>query len=147
MAARFGDGAVAERADELRAAAAPLADADAEAYEAFLAATQRPRDEPGRAEAVERARAGTIAVPVVIADVAGEVARLAADLVLNGNPNLRSDAAAAVHHAAGAAATAAELLAANVRGGQGAAERDRAREIAEAARVLATQVDRERPRS
>jgi methenyltetrahydrofolate cyclohydrolase len=147
MAARFGDGAVAERADELRAAAAPLAAADAAAYEAFLAATRRPRDEPGRAEAVERARAGTIAVPVVIADVAGEVAGLAADLVLNGNPNLRSDAAAAVHLAAGAAATAAELLAANVRGGQGAAERDRAREIAEAARVLATQVDRERPRS
>jgi formiminotetrahydrofolate cyclodeaminase len=143
MAARFGDGAVAERADELRAAAAPLADADAAAYEAFLAATRRPRDEPGRAEAVERTRAETIAVPVVIADVAGEVAGLAADLVRNGNPSLRSDAAAAVHLAAGAAATAAELLAANVKGEQGAAERDRAREIAEAARVLAAQVDRD----
>ncbi|OZM80969.1 cyclodeaminase/cyclohydrolase family protein [Pseudonocardia sp. MH-G8] len=143
MAARFGDGAVAARADELRAAAAPLADADAAAYGAFLDATRRPRDEPGRAEAVSRARADTIAVPAVIADVAAEVAGLAADLVLNGNPNLRSDAAAAVHLAAGAAATAAELLASNARGEQGAAERDRARELAEAARVLAGQVDRE----
>jgi methenyltetrahydrofolate cyclohydrolase len=143
MAARFGDGAVAERADELRVAATPLADADAAAYEGFLEATRRPRDDPGRADAVARARGETIAVPVAIVDVAGEVAGLAADLVLNGNPSLRSDAAAAVHLAAGAAATAAELLAANVKGEQGVAERDRAREIAAAARVLAGQVDRE----
>jgi formiminotetrahydrofolate cyclodeaminase len=140
MAARFGDGAVAERADELRNRAAPLADADAAAYGGFLAATRRPRDEPGRAEAVRRARDDTIAVPVVIADVAGEVAGLAADLVLNGNPHLRGDAAAAVHLAAAAAATAAELLDANVKGEQGVAERDRAREIAAAARRLADQV-------
>lgn len=143
MAARFGDGAVAERADELRVTATPLVDADAAAYEGFLEATRRPRDDPGRADAVARARGATIAVPVAIVDVAGEVAGLAADLVLNGNPNLRSDAAAAVHLAAGAAATAAELLAANVKGEQGVAERDRARAIAEAARVLAAQVERD----
>lgn len=141
MAARFGDGAVADRADELRSLAAPLADADAAAYGGFLAATRRPRDEPGRAEAVRRAREDTIAVPVVIVDVAGEVADLAADLVRNGNPHLRGDAAAAVHLAAAAAATAAELIAANVKGEQGVAERDRAREIAAVARRLADQVD------
>jgi formiminotetrahydrofolate cyclodeaminase len=141
MAARFGDGAVAGRADELRATAAPLADADAAAYGAFLEATRLPRDDPGRAEAVARTRTETIAVPARIADVAAEVAGLAADLVLNGNPHLRGDAAAAVHLAAAAAATAAELLAANVKGEQGVAERDRARELAEAARVLAAQVD------
>ena len=143
MAARFGDGALAARADELRAIAAPLADADADAYGAFLAATRLPRDEPGRAEAVARARADTIAVPAMIAEVASEVAGLAADLVLNGNPNLRGDAAAAVHLAAAAAATAAELLAANVKGEQGVAERDRARDLAAGAAELAAQVDRD----
>lgn len=136
MAARFGDGAVAGRADELRAAAAPLADADAAAYGGFLEALRRPRDDPGRAEAVARARVETIAVPVVIAEVAGEVAGLAADLAAHGNPHLRGDAIAAVHLAAAAAATAAELLAENVEGDQGVAERDRVRAIAERAGSL-----------
>jgi formiminotetrahydrofolate cyclodeaminase len=136
MAARFGDGAVAGRADELRAVAAPLADADADAYRGFLEALRRPRDDPGRAAAVARARAETIAVPVVIAEVAGEVAGLAADLAAHGNPHLRGDAIAAVHLAAAAAATAARLLAENVEGDQGVTERDRARAIAERAGSL-----------
>ena len=142
MAARFGDGAVADRADALRARAAPLADVDAAAYEGFLEATRRPRDDPDRAAAVASARSDTIAVPTEIAEVAGAVAGLAADLVLNGNPHLRSDAAAAVHLAAAAATTAAELLAANVAGEQGVAERDRARTIAATARRHAAAVDR-----
>ncbi|MHA6620734.1 cyclodeaminase/cyclohydrolase family protein [Pseudonocardia sp. DLS-67] len=147
MAARFGDGPAAERAaeraDELRSLAAPLADADAAAYGGFLAAVRLPRDEPGRAAAVRRAREDAIAVPVAIAGVAGEVAELAADLVRNGNPQLRGDAAAAVHLAAAAAATAAELIAANVKGEQGVAERDRARGLAVVARRLADQIARD----
>jgi formiminotetrahydrofolate cyclodeaminase len=137
MAARFGDGAEAERADTLRAAVAPLADADAVAYRAYLAATRLPRDAPGRADAVAAARRETIAVPALIAEVAGAVAELAAGLARSGNPNLHGDATAALHLAAAAATAAAELIAANVRGDVGAAERDRAREIGAHARRLA----------
>jgi methenyltetrahydrofolate cyclohydrolase len=141
MAARFGDGAAADRAaeqaDTLRAAATPLADADADAYRAYLAATRLPRDHPGRVDAIAAARREAIAVPARIAELAGAVAELAADLARTGNPNLHGDAAAAVHLAAAAATTAAELIAANVAGDAGIAERDHAREIALAARRLA----------
>lgn len=137
MAARFGDGTGAERADALRAAVAPLADADAAAYAAYLAATRLPRDDPGRGGAIAAARQEAIAVPARIADLAGEVAALAADLARTGNPHLRGDATAAVHLAAAAATTAAELIAENVRDGAGAAELDRARDIGAAARRLA----------
>ncbi|OLS99313.1 hypothetical protein BJF90_39455 [Pseudonocardia sp. CNS-004] len=75
-------------------------------------------------------------MPVVIAEVAGEVAGLAADLAAHGNPHLRGDAIAAVHLAAAGAATAAQLLAENVEGDQGVTERDRARAIAERAGSL-----------
>ena len=138
MAARFGDDeSAAERADALRAAVAPLADADAAAYGAYHAAPRLPRDDPGRAEAIAAARRETIEVPARITDLAGQVAELAADLARSGNPNLHGDAAAAVHLAAAAATTAAELIAANVTDDTGAAERDRARDIGTAARALA----------
>jgi formiminotetrahydrofolate cyclodeaminase len=137
MAARFGDGTGAERADTLRAAVAPLADADAAAYRSYLAATRLPRDDPGRAGAVAAARQEAIAVPARIAELAGEVAELAADLARTGNPNLHGDATAAVNLAAAAATTAAALIAANVGDGAGAGELDRARAVASAARRLA----------
>jgi methenyltetrahydrofolate cyclohydrolase len=137
MAARFGDGTEAERADTLRAAVAPLADADAVAYRAYLAARRLPRDDPGRAEAVAAARRETIAVPALITEIAGAVAELAAGLTRSGNPYLRGDATAAVQLAAAAGTAAAELIAENVTGDVGAAERDRAREIGAAARRLA----------
>ena len=141
MAARFADGTAAERAaeraDALRAAVTPLADADAAAYRAYMAATRLPRDDPGRADAIAAARTETIAVPARITELAGEVAEVAADLARSGNPNLHGDAGAAVHLAAAAATAAAELIAANVADDAGAAERDRARGIGAAARRLA----------
>jgi methenyltetrahydrofolate cyclohydrolase len=137
MAARFADGADPDPADTLRAAVTPLADADAAAYRAYLAATRLPRDDPGRAEAIAAARRETIAVPARIAELAGAVAELAADLAGTGNPNLHGDASAAVHLAAAAATAAAELIAENVTGDAGAAERDRARHVGAAARRLA----------
>jgi methenyltetrahydrofolate cyclohydrolase len=137
MAARFGDDAATERADALCAEAAPLADADAAAYRAFLAASRLPRDDPGRADAIAAAREEAIAVPARIADIAGEVAEIAAELARSGNRNLHGDATASVHLAAAAATAAGELVAANVAGDTGAAERDRARAVGEAARRLA----------
>jgi formiminotetrahydrofolate cyclodeaminase len=140
MAARFGDedaAPAAERADALRAAVAPLADADAEAYSAYLAATRLPGDDPGRADAIAAARRRTIEVPRRITELAGEVAELAAGLARSGNRNLHGDAAAAVHLAAASATAAAELIAANVADDAGAADRDRARDIGARARGLA----------
>jgi methenyltetrahydrofolate cyclohydrolase len=137
MATRFGDGAATARADALRVEAAPLADADAAAYRAYLAAVRLPRDDPGRAHAIAVARAEAIAVPARIAELAAAVAELADGLARSGNPNLRGDATAAVQLAAAAATTAAELVAANVAGEVGVAERDRARAVGTGARRLA----------
>jgi len=138
MAARYGDGALAERADALRAEVASLADADAAAYEAFLAATRLSRDDPRRAEAIASTRREAIAVPVRIVEIAGAVAELGADLARHGNRNLHGDAVASVHLAAAAAAVAAELVATNATGDTGAAELQRARAVAAAARQRAS---------
>ena len=137
MAARYSadtPGRVADEADGHRERAAALADADAAAYGAFLAALRRPRDDPGRAAAVASARDAAAAVPAEIAALAGAVSDLAAPLVHGGNPNLRGDARAAVLLAAAAADTAAGLVEINV----GADPRvGRARAIADAARSRA----------
>jgi formiminotetrahydrofolate cyclodeaminase len=112
MAARFSDGnwpeaaRAAARAAELRERAAALAPADAEAYEAVLAA----RGEDGGA-ALERAAA----IPLELAELAAEVAELAADAAEHGNPNLRGDAAAGAALAEAGARAAANLVAINLR--------------------------------
>jgi formiminotetrahydrofolate cyclodeaminase len=137
MAARFSDSPVAAEADDLRARAAPLADADAAAYGAFLAATRLPKDDPSRADAVAAARKDAVGVPAEIGRLAASVAELAAGLVRDGNPNLRGDAVAAVHLAAAAADTAAELVAANR---PPAEDLDRARAVAAAVRQRAAEL-------
>jgi formiminotetrahydrofolate cyclodeaminase len=132
-----GRRSVVGEADGLRARAAVLADADATAYAAFLAALRLPRDDPGRACAVESARDGAAAVPGEIAALAAAVSDLAVPLVDGGNPNLRGDAVAAVLLAGAAARTAAELVAVNV----GADPRtDRARAYAAAAQDRADRI-------
>ena len=79
MAARFApDGwergsEIVRRAEELRARAEPLADADAAAYGAFMAARTP--------ETVER----IVAIPYEIAVIAAEVAELAALVATEGN--------------------------------------------------------------
>ena len=110
MAARFAPeewerrAEVVGRAEELRARLEPLADADAEAYGAFLA-------EPGPA-AAER----IVAIPHELAELADEVARLAALVAAEGNPNVSGDAAAGADLAAAAASVAARLTAINAAG-------------------------------
>ncbi len=134
MASRFGDGAEATRSEDLRHRAAALDDSDAVAYGAFLTAVRLPHDDPGRLAAVAEARRGAIGVPAEIGELAAEIAELAAGLARHGNPQLRGDAVAAVRLAAAAAGTAAELVAANVHGEEGVAERERVRLLATAAR-------------
>lgn len=124
MAARFASGeeAAAARAAELRARAPQLADEDAAAYARFL----RDRD-PGP----------IAAVPLRVAELAAETAELAARLAVEGNPNLRGDAAAGAALAAAAAASSALLVRINLEGTPGDERVARAAELAAAAAASA----------
>ncbi len=107
MAARFAPdewkrrAEVVARAEELRACVEPLADADAAAYGAFMANSGQ--------ENTER----IVAIPFAIAQVAAEVAELAALVAAQGNPNVSGDAAAGADLAAAAASIGARLVAIN----------------------------------
>lgn len=111
MAARFASAdwerraEVLNRVEELRALAEPLADADAEAYGAFLADRSD--------ETAER----IVAIPLALAGIGGEVAELAAVVAAEGNPNVHGDAAAGADLAAAATSIAARLVAINAREG------------------------------
>jgi len=122
MSARFARrhwedaaGAVAQ-AEALRHRAEPLAQLDAEAYEAVLAVrralTTLPETE--RDAAMCRALSHAAAVPLAIAEVAADVADLAALVAEKGNPNVAGDAAAAAVLAEAAARAAATLVAVNL---------------------------------
>lgn len=108
---------LAERADVLRGRAEPLADADATAYRAVLAAYRLPRDD-GEAR---RARIRTTLieaadVPLTIAELGCEVAEVALGLAESGNPNLLGDALTAALLASAAARSAATLAELNLAG-------------------------------
>jgi formiminotetrahydrofolate cyclodeaminase len=135
MAAQFSNkhwddaDAAAARARELRERAAPLAQADADAYEAVIAA----RGEPGYDEALSRAAD----VPLAIVEAAADVAELAAELAAQGNPNLRGDAVTAALLAEASARAAANLVEINLAERDGDRRIDRAQELASAAGAAA----------
>ena len=135
MAARFSgkqwDRAdeVVTRARELRTRAAPLAEADAEAYGAVIAA----RGTPAYDEALSLAAD----VPLTIAQAAADVGELAAELAAGGNPNLRGDAATSALLAESAARAAANLVEINLAHKPGDERITRARELASAAGAAA----------
>ena len=112
MANRFS-GTGAERAEELRAAAAVLADADAAAYDGYLRAARSARVSGDQA-AAEAALAAATDVPLAVLEIAVEVSQLAAAVAADGNHRLRGDATAAALMASGAAAIAAVLVRENV---------------------------------
>ena len=107
MAARFASeewerrAEVVSRAEELRARVEPLADADAEAYGAFMSARSQ--------ENLER----VVAIPFELAEIAVELAELASLVAAEGNPNVSGDAAAGADLAAAVASIAARLVAIN----------------------------------
>ena len=79
MTARFSEkklgedaAEIAARADELRAEAGELAQADAEAYGAYLEAIRRPEDDPSREAAVRDATDRSAAVPLRIAEIGAD---------------------------------------------------------------------------
>ena len=111
MAARFAPddwprrAEVVGRAEELRARAEPLADADAEAYGAFMASRS------------EEDREWIVAIPFELVEIAAEVAELAVAVANEGNPNVTGDAAAGADLAAAVASIAARLVEINARAG------------------------------
>jgi methenyltetrahydrofolate cyclohydrolase len=116
---------LAARARALREEVAPLAGADAEAYEAFQAC---PED--------VAARERTIAVPLRMAELAAEIAEAAALAFKHGRGVVRADAAAGALFAEAAAKAAANLVAVNL-GNAADERRERAREYARRASAAA----------
>ena len=106
----------AAHADRVRNRVAALAEQDAEAYQAVLAAFALPREpEPEvRSRQIRRSLERAARVPTEIAEAASAVAVEAVELAKRGNPNLRGDAFTAATLAAAAARAAAELVRLNV---------------------------------
>ncbi len=109
---------LAAQARELLRQAAPLAQADADAYGGVLAARRAPGqpDTRPRAEQVSAALARACEVPLEVAELGDRVAALAADVAERGNPAVRGDALAATQLAAAGAQTAAALVHINLAG-------------------------------
>ena len=123
----------AARAERLRDRAAPLAQADAEAYRAVIAAFRA----PGRAGAAA-ALSAACAVPMEVAEIGAEVAEIAAAIAAGGNPNVRGDAITAALLAASGARAAAALVKINLTGAEDDGRPARAEHLAaEAARLAA----------
>jgi formiminotetrahydrofolate cyclodeaminase len=141
MAARFADGqwseaaGAAAQAARLRTLAEPLPREDAEAYAAALEALRRPAagDPAERDRLLGEALSRAADVPLRIAEVAADVAALAADVVEHGNPNLKGDAAAGAIFAEAAARAAAHLVSINLAATRGDDRAARAAALADAA--------------
>src|SRR6185437_576369 len=104
MVARYSDGArydaglmgrVVAEADELRATAVELAEADAAAFGAVGAAYQLPRSDAGRPEAIASALAGAARPPADVVRLALRLIPLAEELLTGGNRSVITDVGAA----------------------------------------------------
>jgi methenyltetrahydrofolate cyclohydrolase len=122
MAARFSTAQLidaasrATYADRVRSQVAALAEQDAQAYQAVLAAFALPRepDPQVRRRQIRRSLEWAAQVPAQIAEIASNIATEAIEITKKGNGNLRGDAFAAAALAAAAARAAAELVRLNV---------------------------------
>lgn len=129
MAARFAPegwerrAEIIGRAEELRARIEPLADRDVAAYGAFLA------------ERTDVTLDRIVAIPFELVEHSAELARLAALVAVEGNPNVRGDAAAGAELAAAAASIGDRLVAINA--SRGDPRIARTRELAVEARNAA----------
>lgn len=142
MAARFSTAALidaasrAAHADRMRTQVAALADQDAQAYQAVLAAFALPRqpDPQVRRRQIRQSLQRAAQVPAQIAEIASDITIEAIELAKRGNPNLRGDAFTAAVLAAAAARSAAELVRLNVElGNLGGDLADRATHAADTA--------------
>jgi formiminotetrahydrofolate cyclodeaminase len=125
MAARFSVGrldgaeAMVRDAERLRSRAADLADADADAYGAVIAAYAGSREEDEQRERIRAALTRATDVPVQVAQIGAETARLAGRLAVEGKRDVRGDAVTGLLLAEAATRSAAHLVAVNVRAGGG----------------------------
>jgi formiminotetrahydrofolate cyclodeaminase len=133
---------LAEQARELRDRAGPLAQADAEAYRAVLAAL-RARDTaaPGKPQ-MAAALSQACVVPMEVAKIGAEVAAVAAAVASGGNPNVRGDAVTAALLAAAGSRAAAALVRINLAGAEGDDRPERAALLAAGAARLAASAER-----
>jgi formiminotetrahydrofolate cyclodeaminase len=109
-------GAAVAQAERLRKRTAPLAQADADAYEEALAALHLPdRLEPQvRDMAIGQVLARAVEIPLVIAEAGADAASLAAIAAERGTLDRRGDAVAAAVLAESGAVAAAHLVAVNL---------------------------------
>lgn len=140
VARSSGDGwpdapGIAAQAEALRYRAAPLAQRDADEYEAALRAHGDEKQEAGdrRDFALGRAFARAAEPPLEIAAIAADVSRLSVTVAERGEPALRADAVAAALLSAAAAAAAAELVAVNLTASESDERVLRARSLADEA--------------
>lgn len=112
----IGSANIAKRAAVVRKVATLLIDADVDAYTDYLEAARSARGlhTAERQKILAPARERIIEIPLSIVRAAAEVIGLAAEMAEHGNPNLRSDAKAALQLAAAAAGSATNTLADNV---------------------------------
>jgi glutamate formiminotransferase/formiminotetrahydrofolate cyclodeaminase len=133
-----------EAADAARTELLELADRDAAAFDAVMAAFRMPRttdaEKAARAAAVQTAFEGAASVPMEIATRAADLMDHVPETIELGNPNAASDGASAAQllfAATGCAAANVEINAASLKDGTRAAElRAAARELRERARAV-----------
>jgi len=103
-------------AERLRARAAHLADLDADVYRTVIEAHAAARDGDGRdgGGQVRAALLRAAEVPLEVAELGGETARLAGRLAVEGKRDVRGDAVTALLLAEAATRSAAHLVAVNV---------------------------------
>jgi formiminotetrahydrofolate cyclodeaminase len=109
-------GGVIGQAETLRARVTPLAQADADAYVAALTALRGKGEVEPRYRDIKLREALELAadIPLQIAEAGCDLATLAAQLVEQGNPEVRADAAVAAVLAEGGTRAAAKLVAVNL---------------------------------
>jgi formiminotetrahydrofolate cyclodeaminase len=140
-------GSAIAQAERLRKRAAPLAQADAEAYEEALAALHLPSqlEREVRDMAIGQVLARAVEIPLAIADAAADVALLGAVAAERGTLERRADAVAAVLLAACGAEVAAHLVEVNLVVTPEDERVQRARAVAEVASAAARSTLRSTP--
>jgi formiminotetrahydrofolate cyclodeaminase len=106
---------VRARARALRVESLTCGQRDLRAFEGVLAAMRLPRADPEREARVRAALSDAAQSPLQIAGAGAELAELATELALTGNPNLLGDAATATLLAEAGCRAAATLVAINLR--------------------------------
>jgi methenyltetrahydrofolate cyclohydrolase len=133
---------LAEQARRLRDRAAPLAQADAEAYRAVIAALRvRDATAPGKPRMATALSQASV-VPMEVAEIGAELAAVAAAIAAGGNPNVRGDAVTAALLAAAGSRAAAALVRINLAGAEGDDRPARAERLAAGASRLAGSAER-----